>query len=90
MASWHEGGARPAAVDRGGNGKHAVAATSGTEAANTLLAERMLFGSDHPLITPERWLADFEEAGFKDRVKPGILKSNAMRLLGLGPPSAAA
>lgn len=58
--------------------------------ANTLLAERMLFGSDYPLITPERWLADFEEAGFKDRVKPGILKGNAMRLLGLGQPSAAA
>jgi predicted TIM-barrel fold metal-dependent hydrolase len=51
--------------------------------ANTLLAERMLFGSDYPLITPDRWLADFDEAGFKDRVKPGILKGNAMRLLGL-------
>ena len=52
--------------------------------ANTLLADRMLFGSDYPLITPDRWMADFEEAGFKDRVKPGILKGNAMRLLGLG------
>ena len=52
--------------------------------ANTLLADRMLFGSDFPLITPDRWMADFEEAGFKDRVKPGILKGNAMRLLGLG------
>ena len=27
----------------------------------------MLFGSDYPLITPERWMKDFEEAGFKDR-----------------------
>jgi hypothetical protein len=45
----------------------------------------MLFGSDFPLITPERWMADFEEAGFKDRVKPGILKGNAVRLLGLDP-----
>ena len=52
--------------------------------ANTLLADRMLFGSDFPLITPDRWMADFEEAGFKDRVNPGILKGNAMRLLGLG------
>ncbi|HPO17914.1 MAG TPA: amidohydrolase family protein [Rubrivivax sp.] len=58
--------------------------------ANTLLADRMLFGSDYPLITPERWLADFEQAGFKERVKPGILKGHAMRLLGLGPASAAA
>jgi predicted TIM-barrel fold metal-dependent hydrolase len=52
--------------------------------ANTLLSERMLFGSDYPLITPERGMADSEEAGFKDRVKPGILKGNAMRLLRLG------
>ena len=57
--------------------------------ANTLLSDRMLFGSDYPLITPERWMADFDEAGFKDRVKPGILKGNAMRLLGLGQPAAA-
>lgn len=35
------------------------------------------------LITPDRWLADFEEAGFKDAVKPLILKNNAMRLLNL-------
>jgi predicted TIM-barrel fold metal-dependent hydrolase len=52
--------------------------------ANTLLSDRMLFGSDYPLITPDRWMADFEEGGFKDKVKPGILKGNAMRLLGLG------
>ena len=51
--------------------------------ANTLLKDRILFGSDYPLITPDRWLADFEEAGFKDSVKPLILKTNAIRLLGL-------
>jgi predicted TIM-barrel fold metal-dependent hydrolase len=28
-------------------------------------------------------MKDFDEAGFKDKVKPGILKDNAMRLLGL-------
>ena len=52
--------------------------------ANTLLKDRMLFGSDFPLITPERWIKDFDEAGFKDKVKPLILKDNAMRLLKLG------
>jgi predicted TIM-barrel fold metal-dependent hydrolase len=52
--------------------------------ANTLLKDRILFGSDFPLITPERWLKDFEEAGFRDDVKPLILKQNAARLLGLG------
>ena len=28
--------------------------------ANTLLKDRVLFGSDYPLITPERWMKDFE------------------------------
>ena len=43
----------------------------------------MLFGSDWPAITPDRWLADFEKAGFRDEVRPLILKDNARRLLGL-------
>ena len=37
--------------------------------ANTLLKDRMLFGSDFPLITPDRWMKDFDEAGFKDEVQ---------------------
>jgi predicted TIM-barrel fold metal-dependent hydrolase len=45
----------------------------------------MLFGSDFPLITPERWMKDFDEAGFRHEVKPLIFKDNAVRLLGLGP-----
>ena len=57
--------------------------------ANTLLKDRMLFGSDFPLITPDRWMKDFDEAGFRDEVKPLILKGNAVRLLGLGPSPAA-
>ena len=52
--------------------------------ANTLLKDRVLFGSDYPLITPDRWLKDFAEAGFRDEVKPLILKDNAARLFGLG------
>ena len=51
--------------------------------ANTLLKDRVLFGSNYPLITPDRWLKDFEDAGFKDEVKPLIPKENAKRLLGL-------
>ena len=51
--------------------------------ANTLLKDRMLFGSDYPLITPDRWMKDFAEAGFKPEVQPLILKENAKRLLGL-------
>jgi len=45
----------------------------------------MLFGSDYPLITPERWLADFADAPFRDEVRPLILKENAARLLRLRP-----
>jgi len=52
--------------------------------ANTLLKDRVLFGSDFPLIAPDRWLKDFAEAGFKPEVQPLILKQNAMRLLHLG------
>ncbi len=51
--------------------------------ANTLLKEKMLFGSDFPMISPERWMKDFHEAGFREEVKPLILKENAIRLLGL-------
>jgi predicted TIM-barrel fold metal-dependent hydrolase len=51
--------------------------------ANTLLKDRVLFASDYPLITPDRWLKDFEDAGFKPEVVPGILKDNAVRLLKL-------
>ena len=51
--------------------------------ANTLLQDQMVFGSDYPFITPERWLADFEEAGFRPAVYEKILLLNARRALGL-------
>ena len=51
--------------------------------ANSLLKKKMLFGSDYPLITPDRWMADFAEAKFKDEVRPLILKENAVRFFGL-------
>jgi len=51
--------------------------------ANTLLKDKVLFGSDYPVITPERWMADFDTIGIKPEVKPKILKENAAKLLGL-------
>lgn len=51
--------------------------------ANTLLQDRVLFGSDYPFLTPERWIADFEKAGFKPEVRRKILLDNAKRLLDL-------
>ncbi len=52
-------------------------------AANGLLKHKMLFGSDYPLITPDRWMADFAALDVKDEVRPLILKENAVDLLGL-------
>jgi predicted TIM-barrel fold metal-dependent hydrolase len=54
--------------------------------ANSLLKEKVLFGSDFPLISPDRWLADFERLEIKDDVRPRILKHNAIAALGLAVP----
>jgi predicted TIM-barrel fold metal-dependent hydrolase len=49
--------------------------------ANSQLKTKMLFGSDWPLIQPDRWIKDFLEAGFKPEVHDLILKQNAIRAL---------
>jgi uncharacterized protein len=51
--------------------------------ANTLLKHKVLFGSDYPWITPERWMADFEKIDIREDVRPLILKENAAKLFGL-------
>lgn len=51
--------------------------------ADTLLRDRVLFGSDWPIIAPEGWLEEFEALPIKPENRPGILKGNAARLLGL-------
>jgi len=51
--------------------------------AGSILQDKMLFGSDFPALTPERWLDDFAQLELKDAVRPKILKGNAVRLLGL-------
>jgi predicted TIM-barrel fold metal-dependent hydrolase len=51
--------------------------------ANTLLKHKMLFGTDFPVLTPDRWMSDLEKIDIRDEVKPGIFKHNAARLLGL-------
>ena len=52
--------------------------------ANTQLQRKMLFGSDYPFITPDRWMRDFKEAAFKPEVHELILKDNAIAALRLG------
>lgn len=51
--------------------------------ANSVLQNKVLFGSDFPLITPDRWMKDFADLTIKDEVRPKIMKHNAVRLLGL-------
>ena len=52
---------------------------------NTFLKEKALFGSDFPLITPDRWMHDFEQLDVKPEVQPLILNENALRLFGMPP-----
>ncbi|WP_326493576.1 amidohydrolase family protein [Pseudarthrobacter sp. SL88] len=51
--------------------------------ANSLLRTKVLFGSDYPMIPPDRWIADFENLPIKPEVRPLIMRENAIRLLGL-------
>ena len=51
--------------------------------ANTQLKHKMLFGSDFPLIHPDKWIKAAQEVGFREEVMPGILKDNAAKVLGL-------
>jgi predicted TIM-barrel fold metal-dependent hydrolase len=51
--------------------------------ANSLLKRKVLFGSDFPLLSPDRWLKDFDQLPIKQEVRPLILKDNAIRALRL-------
>ncbi len=51
--------------------------------ANGQLKHKMMFGSDFPLIHPAKWIAAAKVAGFREEVLPGIMKDNAVRVLGL-------
>lgn len=51
--------------------------------ANSQLKHKMLFGSDFPLIRPDRWIEAARQVGFHDEVLPLIMKDNAAGVLGL-------
>jgi hypothetical protein len=51
--------------------------------ARTLLKSKVLFGTDYPVLTPEKWLTEFDKLGFADDVRKLVLKDNAAKLLGL-------
>lgn len=52
--------------------------------SNSVLQDKVLFGTDYPLITPQKWMSAFADLPLKDEVRPKIMKENAVRLLGLG------
>ena len=51
--------------------------------ANTLLKDKILFGSDYPALHPERWMEEFDKLPIKPEVRPLIMKGNAAKLLKL-------
>ncbi|MGH6783200.1 MAG: amidohydrolase family protein, partial [Sphingomicrobium sp.] len=51
--------------------------------ANTLLKDKILFGSDYPVLSPEKWVEEFEKLPIKPEVRPLIMKMNAAKLLKL-------
>jgi len=54
-------------------------------AANGLLRHKVLFGSDYPVLSPDRWIASFDTLDIKPDVRPLIMKDNAVKLLKLEP-----
>jgi predicted TIM-barrel fold metal-dependent hydrolase len=51
--------------------------------ANTLVQDKVFFGSDFPVVTPERWLSEFEALPIKETVRPKILLHNAAKFMGI-------
>jgi predicted TIM-barrel fold metal-dependent hydrolase len=51
------------------------------------LRTKALFGTDHPYIALDRWRRDFDTLDVDPAVAREILKENALRVLGLAPPS---
>lgn len=49
------------------------------------LRTKVLFGTDHPYITLQRWRRDFDTLEIDADVLPLILKGNALRVLGVTP-----
>lgn len=46
---------------------------------NTNLQDKMMFGTDYPWITPEKWLTAFDKLPIMDQIRPKILKENAKK-----------
>jgi predicted TIM-barrel fold metal-dependent hydrolase len=51
--------------------------------ARTLLKDKVLFGTDWPLLTIERWEQEFHALDFPDEVRRKIMLENALQVLDL-------
>ncbi len=50
---------------------------------DTRLRDKVLFGSDFPYVSPDRWLSEFADLPIRDEVRPKVLLENARGILGL-------
>lgn len=48
--------------------------------AKSMISDKVLFGTDFPLFSPDRWMEEFDEYGFPDDVKQKIYLDNAKRV----------
>ena len=47
---------------------------------NTLIQDKVMFGTDFPYMMPDKWLSDFKEIPIRDEVRPKILLENAKKV----------
>lgn len=52
--------------------------------ANSVITDRVLFGTDWPVMTVDKWMTDFAKLDIKPESKQKILLDNAKRLFGIG------
>jgi predicted TIM-barrel fold metal-dependent hydrolase len=50
---------------------------------SSILKDKALFGSDYPVLKPDRWLRDFEQLDLNEEVRRKILLENAQKVLKL-------
>ena len=48
-----------------------------------MIPQKFLFGTDYPMLSPRRWLLDFEGLGLSSEIKNMVLRENAKKLLKL-------
>ncbi len=53
------------------------------KAINGPLRRKVMFGSDYPVLSPDRWIASFADLDIKPEVRPLVMKDNAIAMLGL-------